>query len=64
MPSPACSTAIPPPAFAIMLAPGANALKTVDAVKAKAEALRAQLPPGMKMIYPGGQHRLHPAFDP
>ncbi len=36
----------------IMLAPGANALKTVDAVKAKAEALKAQLPPGMKMIYP------------
>jgi len=36
----------------IMLAPGANALKTVDAVKAKAEELRAQLPPGMKMIYP------------
>jgi multidrug efflux pump len=36
----------------IMLAPGANALKTVDAVKAKAEELRAQLPPGMKMVYP------------
>ncbi|HEX4179122.1 MAG TPA: efflux RND transporter permease subunit, partial [Rhizomicrobium sp.] len=36
----------------IMLAPGANALKTVDAVKAKAEELKAQLPPGMKMIYP------------
>ena len=36
----------------IMLAPGANALKTVDAVKAKAEELKAQLPPGMKMVYP------------
>jgi multidrug efflux pump len=36
----------------IMLAPGANALKTVDAVKAKAEELRASLPPGMKMVYP------------
>jgi multidrug efflux pump len=36
----------------IMLAPGANALKTVDAVKAKAEELRAQLPPGMKLVYP------------
>jgi multidrug efflux pump len=36
----------------IMLAPGANALKTVDAVKAKAEQLRSQLPPGMKMVYP------------
>ncbi|HET7086644.1 MAG TPA: efflux RND transporter permease subunit [Rhizomicrobium sp.] len=36
----------------IMLAPGANALKTVDAVKAKAEELKASLPPGMKLIYP------------
>jgi hydrophobe/amphiphile efflux-1 (HAE1) family protein len=36
----------------IMLAPGANALKTVDAVKAKAEELRSQLPPGMKLVYP------------
>jgi multidrug efflux pump len=36
----------------IMLAPGANALKTVDAVKAKAEELKASLPPGMKMVYP------------
>jgi multidrug efflux pump len=37
---------------AIMLAPGANALKTVDAVKARAEGLRASLPPGMKLSYP------------
>ncbi|HJT43816.1 MAG TPA: efflux RND transporter permease subunit [Rhizomicrobium sp.] len=36
----------------INLAPGANALKTVDAVKAKAEELKASLPPGMKMVYP------------
>ena len=36
----------------IMLAPGANALKTVDAVKARAESLRATLPPGMKLSYP------------
>jgi multidrug efflux pump len=36
----------------ILLAPGANALKTVDAVKAKADELKASLPPGMKMVYP------------
>src|SRR6185312_8025386 len=42
----------PAAGVAIMLAPGANALKTVDAVKAKADELRASLPPGMKMIYP------------
>jgi multidrug efflux pump len=37
---------------AIMLAPGANALKTVDAVKARADTLRASLPPGMHISYP------------
>ncbi len=37
---------------AILLSPGANALKTVDAVKARADGLRASLPPGMKMSYP------------
>src|SRR6185312_5765306 len=42
----------PAAGVAIMLAPGANALKTVDAVKVKAEELKASLPPGMKMIYP------------
>ena len=42
----------PAAGIAIMLAPGANALKTVDAVKAKADELRASLPPGMKMVYP------------
>jgi multidrug efflux pump len=36
----------------IMLAPGANALKTVDAVKARADELRSSLPPGMKLVYP------------
>ena len=36
----------------IMLAPGANALKTVDAIKAKCEELKASLPPGMKLFYP------------
>jgi hydrophobe/amphiphile efflux-1 (HAE1) family protein len=36
----------------ISLAPGANALKTVDAVKARAEQLKASLPPGMKLAYP------------
>ncbi len=36
----------------ISLAPGANALKTVDAVKVKMEELKSSLPPGMKMVYP------------
>jgi len=36
----------------INLAPGANALKTVDAIKAKADELKASLPPGMKLVYP------------
>jgi multidrug efflux pump len=36
----------------IMLAPGANALKTVDAVKARSEELKPSLPPGMKLVYP------------
>src|ERR1700761_4804751 len=42
----------PAAGVAVMLAPGANSLKTVDAVKAKADELKASLPPGMKMIYP------------
>jgi multidrug efflux pump len=37
---------------AIMLAPGANALKTVDAIKARADSMRDTLPPGMKLVYP------------
>jgi multidrug efflux pump len=36
----------------VMLAPGANALKTVDAIKAKCEEIKASLPPGMKLVYP------------
>ena len=43
---------MPAAGAAIMLAPGANALKTVDAVKARAEQMRATLPPGMKMSFP------------
>jgi multidrug efflux pump len=43
---------MPAAGVAIMLAPGANALKTVDAVKARADQLRGSLPPGMKMSYP------------
>jgi multidrug efflux pump len=43
---------VPAAGLAVMLAPGANALKTVDAVKIRAETLRSQLPPGMKMSYP------------
>src|SRR5258706_3522777 len=35
-----------------MLAPGANALKTVDLVKAKVEELKDSVPPGMKIVYP------------
>jgi multidrug efflux pump len=42
----------PASGIAIMLAPGANALKTVDAVKAKAQSLESSLPPGMKMGFP------------
>ena len=37
---------------AIMLAPGANALKTVEAIKARADGMRASLPPGMQLSYP------------
>ena len=51
-PSKACSMARPAAGAAILLAPGANALKTVDAVKQRAEALRASLPPGMQLSYP------------
>jgi len=42
----------PASGIAIMLAPGANALKTVDAVKARAHQLESSLPPGMKMNFP------------
>ena len=43
---------MPAAGLAVMLAPGANALTTVAAVKERAETLRASLPPGMKMSYP------------
>jgi len=43
---------MPAAGLAVMLAPGANALTTVAAVKERAESLRASLPPGMKMSYP------------
>jgi multidrug efflux pump len=42
----------PAAGVAINLAPGANALTTVDAVKTRAEEMRTTLPAGMKMIYP------------
>ena len=37
---------------AIQLAPGANALSTADAVKAKAQTLSATLPPGVELSFP------------
>jgi len=43
---------MPAAGVAVMLAPGANALTTVAAVKERAEALRTALPPGLKMSYP------------
>jgi len=43
---------MPAAGLAVMLAPGANALTTVAAVKDRAESLRGSLPPGMKMSYP------------
>jgi len=42
----------PAAGLAIQLAPGANALKTADAVKAKATELAAIFPPGMKLAFP------------
>ncbi len=42
----------PASGVAIMLAPGANALNTVDLVKARAHELESALPPGMKMNFP------------
>jgi hydrophobe/amphiphile efflux-1 (HAE1) family protein len=42
----------PATALAIRLAPGANALDTADAVKARLEELSRYFPPGMKVIYP------------
>jgi multidrug efflux pump len=42
----------PAAGMAIQLAPGANALKTADAVKAKARELAATFPPGIKLAFP------------
>ncbi len=42
----------PSAGVAIQLAPGANALTTADAVKAKAEDLSKNLPPGVELSFP------------
>ncbi len=42
----------PSSAMAVRQAPGANALDTADAVKAKLDELSRYFPPGMKVIYP------------
>ncbi len=42
----------PAAGFAIMPAPGANALKLVDAVKQRALAMEPTFPPGMKLLFP------------
>ena len=42
----------PAAGIAIQLAPGANALKTADAVKARAQSLVGQFPPGIKLSFP------------
>ena len=42
----------PAAGIAIQLAPGANALKTADAVKATAQSLSSTFPPGMKLAFP------------
>ena len=42
----------PAAGFAIKLAPGANALKTADAVKAKVAELSRDFPPDVKVVFP------------
>ena len=42
----------PAAGLAIQLAPGANALATADAVKAKAAQLASSFPPGVKLAFP------------
>ena len=42
----------PAAGIAIQLAPGANALTTADAVKAKAQELASTFPPGVKLAFP------------
>jgi multidrug efflux pump len=43
---------LPAAGIAIQLAPGANALTTADAVKAKATELSSTFPPGVKLAFP------------
>jgi multidrug efflux pump len=43
---------LPAAGIAIQLAPGANALTTADAVKAKAQDLVSSFPPGVKLAFP------------
>jgi HAE1 family hydrophobic/amphiphilic exporter-1/multidrug efflux pump len=42
----------PASALGVKLAPGANALDTVEAVKAEAQELAKQFPPGVRLSYP------------
>ena len=42
----------PAAGLAIQLAPGANALQTSEAVKAKIASLQSSFPPGLKVVYP------------
>jgi multidrug efflux pump len=42
----------PAAGVAVQLAPGANALTTADAVKARAQELAASLPPGLQLSFP------------
>ncbi|MGK6320081.1 efflux RND transporter permease subunit [Sphingomonas sp. DT-204] len=42
----------PASGFAVMLAPGANALSTVNAVKAEVEQIAKQFPSDIKVVYP------------
>ncbi len=42
----------PASGMAVQLAPGANALRTADAVKARVQELSAFLPPNMSIVYP------------
>ncbi len=44
--------ALPSAGLAVRQAPGANALATADAVKAKMQELSHYFPPGMKVVYP------------
>src|SRR5215469_3733536 len=43
---------VPAAGFAIMPAPGANALKLVDEIKARVKAMEPTFPPGMQVAFP------------